>query len=152
MKVLVNISKQVKEEEVRIQAKRLTPQLQDLIEQAERLGQTEHLLAKKEGQIYRLPFKEILRLNIENRKLLVWTQKDCYRSSLRLYQVKQILDQRFLQISQSEIVQIDKIDHLKLLANGFIELTLVDGSKAFSSRRYLDKIKTRLELYQRKNQ
>ena len=93
---------------------------------------------------------DVLRFNIENRKLLAWTAKNSYTVPLRLYQVKELLDQRFLQISQSEIVQVSMIDHLTLLPNGLIKMTLKNGDRTFSSRRYLKSIKKRLELYKNK--
>ena len=150
MKVLVTISKTLTEEKISVEAREMTPALEDIIEQAERLGQPDKLTVKKEEQLYRLHLNDILRFNIENRKVLAWTARDCYTVPLRLYQVKDLLDQRFLQISQSEIVQISMIAHLTLLSNGLIEMTLKNGDKTFSSRRYLQSIKERLELYKNK--
>jgi len=65
---------------------------------------------------------------------------------LRLYQVLDILPTTFIQISQSEIVNIDSISHLKLTPNGLVEIFLKNESFTYSSRRYLKTIKEKLEL------
>ena len=65
---------------------------------------------------------------------------------IRLYQASEILPASFIQISQSEIVNIDAISHLKLTSNGLIEIYLKNESFTYSSRRYLKTIKEKLEL------
>ena len=56
---------------------------------------------------------------------------------MRLYQVLEILPTNFIQISQSEIINIDYISHLKLTPNGLVEIFLKNESFTYSSRRYL---------------
>lgn len=89
---------------------------------------------------------KIQRIYIENRKVLAETDQQTYTLDIRLYQAVDILPASFIQISQSEIVNIDAINHLKLTSNGLIEIYLKNDSFTYSSRRYLKAIKEKLEL------
>ncbi|MGQ7447949.1 LytTR family DNA-binding domain-containing protein [Streptococcus suis] len=108
--------------------------------------QTSRLTVKKGEQVYLVEHDEIVRLYLEDRLLQVETVENVYTSNLRLYQVKEDLPANFLQISQSEIIHIKQLDHLKLTSNGLVKLVMKNGSVTYSSRRYLKVIKERLGL------
>lgn len=108
--------------------------------------QTSRLTVKKGEQVYLVEHDEIVRLYLEDKVLQVETVETTYTSNLRLYQVKEDLPANFLQISQSEIIHIKQLDHLKLTANGLVKLVMKNGSVTYSSRRYLKVIKERLGL------
>lgn len=108
--------------------------------------QRSDLTVKKGEQVYLLEHDEIVRLYLEGKILQVETAETTYTSNLRLYQVKEDLPTNFLQISQSEIIHIKQLDHLKLTANGLVKLVMKNGSVTYSSRRYLKVIKERLGL------
>ena len=110
------------------------------------LDQKETLKGKFEDQVYLVEVHKIQRIYIENRKVLAETDSQTYALDLRLYQAVEILPASFIQISQSEIVNIDAISHLKLTSNGLIEIYLKNESFTYSSRRYLKAIKEKLEL------
>lgn len=52
----------------------------------------------------------------------------------------------FLQISQSEVVNLDQIKHLELTTNGLVLIHFLDDDQTYSSRRYLKTIKEVLGL------
>ncbi|MGQ7416570.1 LytTR family DNA-binding domain-containing protein [Streptococcus suis] len=108
--------------------------------------QTSRLTVKKGEQVYLVEHDEIVRLYLEDGLLQVETVENVYTSNLRLYQVKEDLPANFLQISQSEIIHIKQLDHLKLTSNGLVKLVMKNGSVTYSSRRYLKIIKERLGL------
>lgn len=108
--------------------------------------QRSSLTVKKGEQVYLVEHDEIVRLYLEDKVLQVETVETIYTSNLRLYQVKEDLPANFLQISQSEIIHIKQLDHLKLTANGLVKLVMKNGSVTYSSRRYLKIIKERLGL------
>ncbi|WP_050270321.1 LytTR family DNA-binding domain-containing protein, partial [Streptococcus pneumoniae] len=95
---------------------------------------------KIDDQVYLVEIGKIQRFYIENRK------SQTYSIDLRLYQVLKLLPSNFIQISQSEIINIDSISHLKLTPNGLVEIFLKNESFTYSSRRYLKTIKEKLEL------
>ncbi|HEP1842926.1 TPA: LytTR family transcriptional regulator [Streptococcus suis] len=147
MKVKLAISPDIVEDIVTIEAQAMSEQVSHLVSYIQNLDkQTSSLTVKKGEQVYLVEHDEIVRLYLEDRVLQVETVETTYTSNLRLYQVKEDLPANFLQISQSEIIHIKQLDHLKLTANGLVKLVMKNGSVTYSSRRYLKVIKERLGL------
>ncbi|HFU3799191.1 TPA: LytTR family DNA-binding domain-containing protein [Streptococcus suis] len=147
MKVKLAISPEILEDLVTIEAQAMSEQITHLVAYVQKLDkQTSRLTVKKGEQVYLLEHGEIVRLYLEDKVLQVETVGDSFTSNLRLYQVKEELPANFLQISQSEIIHIKQLDHLKLTANGLVKLVMKNGSVTYSSRRYLKSIKERLGL------
>ncbi|HEU1931816.1 TPA: response regulator transcription factor [Streptococcus pneumoniae] len=150
MKVELQISETYEEEKLIVQAPQETEKVQKVIEFAENLDQREKIKGKIKGkiddQVYLVEIGKIQRFYIENRKVLAETASQTYSIDLRLYQVLKLLPTNFIQISQSEIINIDSISHLKLTPNGLVEIFLKNESFTYSSRRYLKTIKEKLEL------
>lgn len=146
MKVELQIKETYEEEKLIVQTPQPTEKVQRVIEFAENLDQKETIKGKIEDQVYLVEIGKIQRFYIENRKVLAETASQTYSIDLRLYQVLEILPATFIQISQSEIVNIVAISHLKLTPNGLIEIFLKNESFTYSSRRYLKTIKEKLEL------
>ncbi|NQN49711.1 LytTR family transcriptional regulator [Streptococcus suis] len=147
MKVKLAISPDIVEDLVTIEAQVMSEQITNLVAYVQNLDkQTSRLTVKKGEQVYLLEHDEIVRLYLEDKVLQVETVETTYTSNLRLYQVKEDLPANFLQISQSEIIHIKQLDHLKLTANGLVKLVMKNGSVTYSSRRYLKVIKERLGL------
>ncbi|HEM3198317.1 TPA: LytTR family transcriptional regulator [Streptococcus suis 14A] len=147
MKVKLAISSDIVEDLVTIEAQVMSEQVTHLVSYIQNLDkQRSSLTVKKGEQVYLLEHEEIVRLYLEDRLLQVETVENVYTSNLRLYQVKEDLPANFLQISQSEIIHIKQLDHLKLTSNGLVKLVMKNGSVTYSSRRYLKVIKERLGL------
>lgn len=146
MKVRLDIDQQYAEEQIIIEAPSLSPRVQKVQDFVQSLDQKETLKGKFQDQLYLIEVGTIQRIYIENRKVLAETDIRTYTLDTRLYQAVEILPASFIQISQSEIVNIDAISHLKLTSNGLIEIYLKNDSFTYSSRRYLKAIKEKLEL------
>ncbi|MEI4343440.1 LytTR family DNA-binding domain-containing protein [Streptococcus suis] len=147
MKVKLAISPEILEDLVTIEAQAMSEQITQLVAYVQNLDKrTTSLTVKKGEQIYLVDYARIVRLYLEDKILQVETEEDSFTSNLRLYQVKEELPVNFLQISQSEIIHIKQLDHLKLTANGLVKLVMKNGSVTYSSRRYLKVIKERLGL------
>ncbi|HEM3662713.1 TPA: LytTR family transcriptional regulator [Streptococcus suis] len=147
MKVKLAISPEILEDLVTIEAQAMSEQITHLVTYVQNLDkQTSRLTVKKGEQVYLLEHDEIVRLYLEDKILQVETGEDSFTSNLRLYQVKEELPANFLKISQSEIIHIKQLDHLKLTTNGLVKLVMKNGSVTYSSRRYLKLIKERLGL------
>lgn len=147
MKVKLAISPEIVEDLVTIESQTMSEQITHLVSYIQNLDkQRSSLTVKKGEQVYLVEHDEIVRLYLEDRLLQVETVENVYTSNLRLYQVKEDLPANFLQISQSEIIHIKQLDHLKLTANGLVKLVMKNGSVTYSSRRYLKVIKERLGL------
>lgn len=146
MKVKLDIDQQYTEEQMIIKAPTLSSKVQKVQDFVQSLDQKETLKGKFEDQVYLVEIHKIQRIYIENRKVLAETDSRTYALDIRLYQAVDMLPASFIQISQSEIVNIDAISHLKLTSNGLIEIYLKNESFTYSSRRYLKAIKEKLEL------
>ena len=146
MKVRLDIDQQYAEEQIIIEAPNLSPRVQKVKDFVQSLDQKETLKGKFQDQVFLIEIQKIQRIYIENRKVLAETDGRTYALDIRLYQAVEILPASFIQISQSEIVNIDAISHLKLTSNGLIEIYLKNDSLTYSSRRYLKAIKEKLEL------
>ena len=146
MKVRLDIDQQYAEEQIIIEAPTLSTRIQKVQDFVQSLDQKETLKGKFQDQVFLIEIQKIQRIYIENRKVLAETGNRTYALDIRLYQAVEILPASFIQISQSEIVNIDAISHLKLTSNGLIEIYLKNDSFTYSSRRYLKAIKEKLEL------
>ena len=146
MKVKLDIDAQHTEEQIIIEAPTLSTRVQKVQDFVQSLDQKETINGKFQDQVYLIQISKIQRIYIENRKVLAETDQQTYTLDIRLYQAVDILPASFIQISQSEIINIDSISHLKLTSNGLIEIYLKNDSFTYSSRRYLKTIKEKLEL------
>ena len=146
MKLRLDIDQQYTEEQIIIEAPALSSKIQKVQDFVQSLDQKETIKGKFQDQVYLIQISKIQRVYIENRKVLAETDSQTYALDIRLYQASEILPASFIQISQSEIVNIDAISHLKLTSNGLIEIYLKNESFTYSSRRYLKTIKEKLEL------
>ena len=146
MKVQLHIDEKFSEEKVVIEAPALSDAIQQLLVFTQHLGGTKTIRAKKEEEIYLLDTAEIQRIYTENRQVWVEAATDTYLLGLPLYQVLELLPTDFLQISQSEIINIEHIDHLKLTGSGLIQIAMKNGQITYSSRRYLKVIKEKLQI------
>ena len=146
MKLRLDIDAQYTEEQIILEAPSLSKNIQKVQDFVQSLDQKETLKGKFQDQVFLIEIQKIQRIYIENRKVLAETDGRTYALDIRLYQAVEILPASFIQISQSEIVNIDAISHLKLTSNGLIEIYLKNDSFTYSSRRYLKAIKEKLEL------
>ena len=135
MKVRLDIDKQYAEEQIIIEAPTLSPRVQKVKDFVQSLDQKDTLKGKFQDQVFLIEIQKIQRIYIENRKVIAETGNRTYALDIRLYQAVEILPASFIQISQSEIVNIDAISHLKLTSNGLIEIYLKNDSFTYSSRR-----------------
>ena len=75
-------------------------------------------------------------------KVFAITEKGEYTLRLRLYELEERLDQnRFVRISNSEIINLKKVKRFDLSLTGTICVSLSDGAVTYVSRRYVSKIK-----------
>lgn len=136
MKVELQISETYEEEKLIVQAPQETEKSRKS-SSSQKIWTKEKNQRKIDDQVYLVEIGKIQRFYIENRKVLAETASQTYSIDLRLYQVLKLLPTNFIQISQSEIINIDSISHLKLTPNGLVEIFLKNESFTYSSRRYL---------------
>ena len=70
------------------------------------------------------------------------TDKGTFRLRMRLYQAEEKLTgMRFVRISNSEIINLNKTENFDLSFVGTIQVKLKNGDTTFVSRRYVSEIK-----------
>ena len=85
---------------------------------------------------------DIYRVYSENQKVLAVTEKGTFRLRMRLYQAEEKLSGRkFVRISNSEIINLNKTANFDLSFVGTIQVKLKNGDTTFVSRRYVSEIK-----------
>lgn len=120
---------------------------EEVTELTKRLSaKTSKSLAGYQGeQVQIIPVSHILRIYTEKQKVLLQTESETLQLKYRLYELEELLDrERFVRISNSEIVNFDKVKCLDLSISGTILLWFQNGQTTYVSRRYVSKIK---ELY-----
>lgn len=84
----------------------------------------------------------IIRIYAASGKVFAVTEKGAYTLRLRLYELEERLDgSRFVRISNSEIINLQKVNCFDLSFTGTICVKLSGGATTYVSRRYVSKIK-----------
>lgn len=147
MNIKVNYKQSLKKDDVIIQCHPDNNELQNLLEIINQTKHTHSFKVKKENnEIYHLSQDKIMTFRIENKILTIYTPDAIFTMHERLYKIKEQLDSTFIQISKSEIINTDFIDHLVLNKSGIIEIFFTNQTSTYSSRRYLKHIKEELQL------
>lgn len=101
----------------------------------------------KDEKMYILNQDEIETIYSENGKNYVRCNEEIYNIKNRLYELEMILDKKaFIRISNSEIINFNKVKNIDFKIIGTIILNFKSGNKAYASRRYIPKIKKFLEI------
>ncbi|MCS4487935.1 LytTR family DNA-binding domain-containing protein [Streptococcus sciuri] len=143
MEVRIAIAKQDKEEVV-IYAHQLDKVVKTLQKRIKELLMPQFLSVKKGREQYKVQQKSVIRIYRENRKLIIDTLDGYFESYQALRDMKQILSRDFIQISQSEIINRNYVQRVKITKAGLVELYFIGDKISYSSRRYLKVLKEAL--------
>lgn len=100
-----------------------------------------------DGKAYMLPIEDIFYVESMELKTFVYSEKDCYRSRLKLYELEETLGaEHFLRISKQVIVHIKKIKSISPAGGGRFQGLLTNGEKVIISRQYVSALKARFGL------
>ena len=99
------------------------------------------LSGMKDGKIEVLEPAELIRVYAGAGKVYAVTEKGEYVLRLRLYEAEQLNPHQFVRISNSEIINLKKIDYFDLSFTGTICVKLRGGTVTYISRRCVPKVK-----------
>jgi len=86
--------------------------------------------------------EELIRIYANGGKVFAVTDKGEYILRFRLYELEERLNPRqFVRISNSEIINLKKVDNFDLSFTGTICVKMSNGTATYVSRRYVSKIK-----------
>lgn len=141
MKCTIFIDKE-KNEEVLIYAHEKT----SLIERIEKLALSSdiEIIGYTDQIITKLIPTDICCFIVENNKIFALTMYEKFQIKQRLYEIETILDDNFVKINQSCIVNIEKIERFNASVAGSLMVTLKNNYKDYISRRQLKIVKERI--------
>lgn len=126
-------------------------ELQSLIRQLKGIS-LDPIRVWEEERSHLLPQNEFLRFYTEGKGVCAQTAEKIYTVRLRLYELEEQLDPlRFVRISNSEIVNLDRVTAIDLSYTGTIRMTLDSTVTSYVSRRYVKKIKEVLSQKRRES-
>ncbi len=144
MKVQLHIDPQLDEETAVLHGPEPSSRLLQVQHYIQQLDQSQRLKARQGEERYLVEAQHFYRIYVENRQIIGQTATDTYVLSGPLYKVIEDLPDYFLKISQSEVVNTQRIDHLHFTPSGSVDIHLTNGAVSYSSRRYLKSIKEAL--------
>ncbi len=101
----------------------------------------------REREAARVSRSMVLRFYAEDKGVLCQTGTGTFTVRQRLYELEEALaGTRFVRVSNSEIVNLDRVTGLDLTLAGTIKMTLEGGTVCWVSRRYVKKIRSALGL------
>ncbi len=150
MKLHFNLDEKYDELNVQLFKNVMDSEVEQTLNLLSNLNSTESvkkLLGYRDKNIFPLECNEIYKIFSENNKVYATTNKEQYNIKYRLYELETILDKKiFLRISNSEFINVTKIEKFDLSLTGTIKIHLKNKSTAFVSRRYVGNIKEFFKL------
>lgn len=146
MKVNLFVSREIEEPYVDIHANELTDNISKAISLLESDDSSDMIAVKKGSDIAFLEFGEIFMFRVEDKQVKVFTHDDEYLIKKPLYQVEEGLNNDFVRISKTTIVNLRKIKRVAPSLKGMMFIELKNGLKDNISRKYLPDFKNALDL------
>lgn len=143
MKVTVQYNQQLLKDELLISACEQSPSLTRIVDFAEK--ELFYVIGLREKEKVRIDLKNIQRIYSANKQVFCVANGQEYQLSERLYQLQKKLPNSFVQISRTEIIQIQTVEKFAITKSGIIEIIFTDGQKTSASRRYLKKVREVLD-------
>lgn len=143
MKVTVQYNQQLLKDELLISACEQSPSLTRIVDFAEK--ELFYVIGLREKEKVRIDLKNIQRIYSANKQVFCVANGQEYQLSERLYQLQEKLPNSFVQISRTEIIQIQTVEKFTITKSGIIEIIFTDGQKTSASRRYLKKVREVLD-------
>ena len=132
-----------------IRTDRMKPEIDDIVHAIENSteGAYPMVTAFAGNTMVLLSQREIVRVYVESRKLIVWTERGGFVARGTLAEMEAALNRRqFLRISRSEIINLSKVSSFDFSLSGTIHVHFDDGGGTWVSRRYVRSIQKALGL------
>ena len=143
LKIIININESFSEDEIIINSRRLTPELERVINALRMIDQ--QMSVTKNNEVFIIDVASIIYCESVDRKTFVYTADSCFETKLRLYEIEEQLSQfGFIRTSKSSLVRLKNIRSVKVELNHKLRLTLENGEQLIVSRSYSEQLKQRL--------
>lgn len=146
MDIEVKIDEKYDNPKIVIYTNKVNTEISNIIDGISSINQ-KFLKAYKDEKMYILHQNEIETIYSESGKIYVRCNNEIYNIKNILYELEALLDKKiFVRISNSEIVNFNKVENIDFKIIGTLVLNFKSGNKAYASRRYIPKIKEFLEI------
>lgn len=146
MKVEVKLDPNYTETIIEIHTNEMNEEVSNLMKQLE-IKDDDRIIVWKEGKIYIFEIKEIETIYSNQGKVYVRANNKEYISKSKLYELEeQIYLHSFIRISNSEIINFNKVESLDSSIAGTIKINFKSGFTTYASRRNIKKIKEYLKI------
>ena len=141
MKIKYIIGDKYTEPEVHLCVREKTPEAKEAYEAIEKLFEL-RIVGYRGQESELLSPVQIVRIYSENKKVFARSAEECYEVKDRLYVLEeQLAKQKFVRISNSELVNVQQIEKLDMSYAGTIQVRMKNGDVTYVSRRFVRKIK-----------
>ena len=147
MKVEIQVDPGLEEPVVVLSVPNPTEEVERLAQRLRGESVSQSFTVYQEREAVRVSRSMVLRFYAEDKGVSCQTGKGTFAIRQRLYELEEELaGTRFVRVSNSEIVNLDRVTGLDLTLAGTIKMTLEGGTVCWVSRRYVKKIKQALGL------
>lgn len=141
MDIEVKVDEKYDNPKIVIYTNKVDAEISNIIDGISSINQ-KFLKAYKDEKLYILNQNEIETIYSENGRICVRCNNEIFNIKNRLYELETLLDRKiFVRISNSEIVNLNKVENIDFKVVGTLILNFKSGNKAYASRRYIPKIK-----------
>ena len=103
------------------------------------------MIGEVDGELFFIPLNNILYFESVDKVVYIYTDKQVYRSSAKLYVLEeQLADTYFSRVSKTTILNLKKLNSARSAKNAKLEGLLINKEKILISRQYVAEIKKRL--------
>ncbi|KXU40750.1 MAG: LytTR family DNA-binding domain-containing protein [Longibaculum muris] len=102
------------------------------------------IIGYKRDKKYFIQIESIYYIELIDKKTFIYTKEECYESPLWLYQIEEQLDQQFIRVNKSTILNMKYIKSLKADIGSRIIVYLDNQDQVLVSRTYAKEFKKRL--------
>ena len=146
MKIEFDINEKYQEDKIIICTNKITDELQEFVNKLNN-EKNNKIYGYKNDIIFILEENKIETIYSENKKVFIrYENGNIYETKKRIYEFENNLPNKFVRISNSEIVNFDKVQNLEFKIVGTIILNFYTEHKTYVSRRYVKKIREYLEI------
>ncbi|OKZ57242.1 MAG: hypothetical protein BHV99_02570 [Clostridium sp. 26_21] len=146
MKIEFDINEKYQEDKIIICTNKITDELQEFVNKLNN-EKNNKIYGYKNDKIFILEENKIETIYSENKKVFIrYENGNIYETKKRIYELENNLPNKFVRISNSEIVNFDKVQNLDFKIVGTIILNFYTDRYTYVSRRYVKKIREYLEI------
>lgn len=143
MKINIDVDSKYEDIGVDIHVPSLTPEVEKIISLMRMMDM--QIAVKKSDETVLLDVGDIFYIEAVERNTFIYTEKETYESSLKLYEFEQQLSEKdFIRISKQSVLNIRKVKSLRSDINRKIRVTLLNDEQIIVSRMYSDELRNRL--------